>query len=226
MLASLTVGECVLCYDLATEAGFLCDQCLAALGFAKHACKLCSQPLTQPGWCFRCSKQPACALDWSHCSYLFSSPLAGWIRQYKDRHYLHWLPRLSWLMQQRPPAFLTTKFDAICYVPSPTARLLWRGFNPAELLAKRLAKHLKLPVLNHVLKRKSNKDQRQLGRKARLLNSQQGIAAGKQKVAGLNILLIEDVITTGATSQTVAAILKQQGAACVCVWALAKVARH
>lgn len=226
MFKSLFLGECVVCYCLAVQSGFLCSQCLTSLEYAKHACQLCSLPISQPGLCFRCKKQSSCALDESYCSYLFNPPLASWIRQYKDRHALHWLPRLVWLMQQHPPEFLTKNLDAVCYIPSPVTRLLWRGFNPAELLARRIAKHLDIPVLNQVLKRRTSKDQRKLGRKARQINSQKGITAGQHKVTGFNILLIEDVITTGATSQAAAIILKQQGAAYVCVWALAKVTKQ
>ena len=65
-------------------------------------------------------------------------------------------------------------------------------------------------------------DQRGLSRLARQRNVVSSLQAGDLKLNGLHVLLIEDVITTGATAHAAARALKQQGAAIVGVWALAR----
>ncbi len=212
-------GECELCLSPAGNAGFLCDQCLQTLPHNTIACSQCAEPLSQPGRCRRCQQQPP-AFDYAFCPFRYEAPFTLWLPLLKDQRQLRWLPRLSWLMQQQKPAF--GKPDALVYIPSGRRKLLLRGFNPAGLLARTLSRNLKLPLLNRTLLRESSLDQRGLNRRQRQHNSQHSLQAGKHDLRGLHILLIEDVITTGATADAAARALKQQGAAIVGVWALAR----
>lgn len=214
-----THAECEICFAPACEAGFLCRSCWQTLPRAVFACSQCAEPMHSPGRCNRCLSQPP-AMDYAICSYLYEPPLSLWLQQLKDQHQLQRLPRLLWLMTHQAPEF--TGVDGIAYIPSPRRKLWRRGFNPAELLARRIAAQRHLPVLSQALHTQTQQDQRGLNRRQRLQNSRKALRPGGQNLQGRHILLIEDVITTGATADAAARALKQQGAAIVGIWALAR----
>ncbi len=104
--------------------------------------------------------------------------------------------------------------DVICPVPLHKKRLKWRGYNHAEELARQLGKAFSLPVVTDALIRtKHTSPQANLGRKERLKNMQ-GVfeIRNPQEIAGKNILLVDDVYTTGATMEECARVLKKAGA--------------
>ena len=127
-------------------------------------------------------------------------------------------------MAEHPPTL--EYIDAITYIPSEGVKFLRRGFNPAELMARALAKKYKLEVLRNALIKNTAQDQRFLRRAQRIKNSQENIKPGKLNLTGKKILLIEDVVTTGATANAAADALKAQGADFVQVWALARTPSH
>ena len=105
--------------------------------------------------------------------------------------------------------------DTICPIPLYKKRLKWRGYNHAEELARQLSQALSLPLIsNALLKTKHTAPQANLGKEKRLLNVQ-GVFQVKDThaVAGKNILLVDDVYTTGATMEECAFVLKKAGAA-------------
>jgi len=111
---------------------------------------------------------------------------------------------------------------ALTYIPSTRMRLFKRGFNVSELLARELAKKFQLPLLEDALKKTSGKDQRALNRQQRRTNLKQTLKPGNSDLSGQHILVIDDVMTTGATLDSAAHCLKQQGATAVGGWILAR----
>lgn len=95
-------------------------------------------------------------------------------------------------------------------IPLSKKRLLWRGFNQAELLAKELGR----PVLTDALiKRRERSPQVKLGAIERRLNVKNTfLAINKEKIVGKRLLLVDDVMTTGATLDECARVLKEAGA--------------
>lgn len=195
------LAECELCFSAANQCGFLCDACLSSLS-KNDSIPFLFGPIYQV-----------------FCSFAYLPPISQWIIALKDHQQLNVLPKLLWLMQQNAPNL--QDIDAVTYIPSDYKKILVRGFNPAELLARNLAHHYHLPVLSRAFNKTEGKDQRTLSRRQRLINSQQTLKPGKLNLEQQHILVIEDVITTGATAITAARALKQQGAAKVSVWALA-----
>ena len=108
-------------------------------------------------------------------------------------------------------------------VPLHKRRLIWRGFNQAELLAKQLNKHLKIPMINNLIIRSRHtrpqmdiKDQKE--RRENIKQAFKWSPAFKQKIlshskgwspiTGKIVILIDDVCTTGSTLEECAKILK------------------
>lgn len=119
--------------------------------------------------------------------------------------------------------------SADCLLPVPLHRWrLWqRRFNQAALLATRLGRDCGLPVEFGALRRiKRTPSQVNLGWEGRRRNVAEAFAiapGAERRIAGRRILLIDDVITTGATAEACAAVLKAAGASEVDVLALALV---
>jgi ComF family protein len=99
-----------------------------------------------------------------------------------------------------------------------------RGFNQSQLLAKQISERIGTPLLERSLVRTIHtRPQVDLGREARLLNVANAFAVpNPQKVQGLCILLIDDVMTTGATCNAASAALLAAGARSVAVMTLAR----
>lgn len=94
-------------------------------------------------------------------------------------------------------------------------RLRSRGFNQAELLAKEVARYFNLPMVPNALTRnKETKPQTELkSLEERFSNLKESFSASDDKIiSGKNILLIDDVSTSGATLNAAAAALKKSGA--------------
>lgn len=112
--------------------------------------------------------------------------------------------------------------EVVTWVPSPPGRYRRRGHNPAELIAKATARQLGLPY-RPLLGRLRSTHQIGLGRQERLQQIQ-GSFFAPLPVASACYLVVDDVITTGATLNEVAAVLLQAGAREV--WGAAAVRRR
>ncbi len=106
------------------------------------------------------------------------------------------------------------QIDSIVYVPMTEKAVRERGYNQAELLARSLAKRLNLPVIkNAVIKQKDSKEQKKLNRREREKNLKGCFKVeNRLEIKDKNILLVDDVLTTGATSDAVCKILISAGA--------------
>lgn len=112
--------------------------------------------------------------------------------------------------------------DGIVPVPLHIARLKEREFNQTALIGRHLSRDLKIPLLLDVLKKNSETPpQTNVSGKERLKNVRNVFIAVK-KVKGLRIVLVDDVITTGATVNECAKTLIGAGAESVTVLALAR----
>ena len=99
-------------------------------------------------------------------------------------------------------------------IPISKERLRERGYNQAELLAQSLAEKISRPLENKVLlKIKNTPSQTSLSGRERILNVRDSFAVrNPEKISGREIILIDDISTTGATLSEAARVLKQAGA--------------
>src|SRR6185369_279610 len=102
-----------------------------------------------------------------------------------------------------------------------------RGFNQAELLARETARRCGLPMVNAVRRTRSTATQAGLSNARRRQNVAGAFRVSKRgAIAGRRVLLIDDVMTTGATARACALALKRAGAKSVTLVTLARVDRR
>ena len=104
-------------------------------------------------------------------------------------------------------------------IPLHKHRHIERGFNQSELIAKFISKKIKIPILTALKKIKSTPDQTELSGEKRRKNIK-GVFSitNQEQIKGKNIILVDDVKTTGSTIEEAAGILKKSGAKRI--WAL------
>jgi len=113
-------------------------------------------------------------------------------------------------------------FDAVVPVPMSRAKLRRRGYNQAELLARALARRLRLRCdMSLLAKRLDRRPQSTLARAERAANVR-GAFKASERSKSKSILLVDDVCTTGETLRACAAALLRAGAGRVCAVVVAK----
>ncbi len=117
---------------------------------------------------------------------------------------------------------LAEKIDLIIPMPMHHSRLKERGFNQALEIARIIAKKAQLQLDYTICQRiKLTPPQASLPLKERIKNIL-GVFSCQQNLQGLNIALVDDVMTTGASLNELAKTLKQAGAAHVECWVIAR----
>jgi len=208
---------CLLCSAAAPESG-ICGACRADLPWLdSNLCSCCAHPLPAPGLCGRCiAEPPHYDRVVAPCRYAF--PLDGLIQAYKYSGRLVAGSALASLfanhLQQRP--------DLIVPVPLTAQRLRERGFNQALELARALGQQMQVPVNAQLcVKTRDTAPQTRLPWKERRKNIR-GAFVVEGGVAGCQVAVVDDVLTTGATLSELARNLKRAGAATVTGYVVAR----
>jgi ComF family protein len=116
--------------------------------------------------------------------------------------------------------------DAVVAVPLHPRRLRERGYNQAAEIARTLARRLGLPLLSSAAHRSADRtSQISLDARERYANTVNAFVATRP-LAGLRLAIVDDVITTGATVNALAAALAAAGASHVEAWAVARTAQQ
>jgi ComF family protein len=218
-LAALWSEDCVLCLD-APRDGMLCEACAADLSRSGAACPRCALPLpAAQGPCAACRRQRF-AFDRAIACFDYRFPLDRLVQRFKYAGDLALGRRLARSLVEiagREP-----RPDALVVPPLSPARLRGRGFNQALEIAREVGGRLRVRVAPELLaRRRETPAQAGLGRRARLDNLR-GAFACTRPLDGARLAIVDDVLTTGATADTIARVLKSAGADSVAVWALAR----
>jgi ComF family protein len=211
--------SCVLC---AADSGphALCPACEQDLPRLPTAhCPVCALPTPQGAPCGDCLQHHP-AFDHTVAAWSYAWPLDRLIPAFKySGQLLLARPLADGLHAALRDA---ARPDLILPMPLHPQRLRERGFNQSQLLAKAVAKALDCPWHQDVLERiKLTPPQASLPREARRTAIKQAFRC-RQALSGLHIAVVDDVMTTGASLNEVAATLKQAGAQRVDCWVLAR----
>jgi ComF family protein len=218
-LNSILKPYCLLCADYnANEIG-LCSPCFSSLPWHTTAqCPQCAL-ITDGAICGNClNAEPA--FDATYALFTYTYPIDSILQQYKYNDMLHLANVFAKIFHQHHKT--PHSIDLVIPMPMHPQRLQERGFNQALEIARYLAKQFKIEVNYQTCQRiKLTPPQAGLPLKERIKNVR-GVFECKQPLQGLNIVIVDDVMTTGASMNELASTLKKAGAAHVECWVIAR----
>lgn len=206
---------CLVCGGAAPSVHQLCPTCADALPPAPdNLCLRCGHPLPRPlESCGACLGHPL-LMDATYCAFPYQGVAGDLVRACKFRDRGHWAELMAALCWERLGSSLRWEApDMVIPIPLHPLRLIARRYNQSALLAGALARFLQRPLVTNALKRiKMSPPQTSLRQRERLLNARGAFAAQTEGVANRAILLVDDVMTTGATLNAASEVLKRAGA--------------
>lgn len=200
--------KCALCKEpVSSGSGYLCTGCQQELPVMKHVCAIRDLPVYEGK-----TLSVYCALRYTG---MVKKGIVS--MKYGDR------PQVAdflgdqlyeVLAESRLFAHRFADFDCIIPVPATEDKIRMRGYNQAELIAKQVARRAGLPVLNGVLIKNANVASQSTMDLAARQKSVAGIyeAGDSSSIQGRRLILVDDILTTGATAIACAKILYQSGA--------------
>lgn len=224
--------RCIVCDE---PGELLCEECRSKLPWIDQslACANCGAPFGASG-CTECNA--AKGELWETRACISAMPLEGVAYAltvtHKDKNERRLAPVIAAIMATAldeaaglaafdgKPRFDPAEIDGVCFVPSTAKAFARRGFDHMEAVAKNVALFLSLPYVD-ALARPEGKDQRLLSRAERAKNADKSVLV-VQDVRGCSLLLLDDVITTGASTRASARALLERGAKEVSACSLAR----
>lgn len=215
-------SQCAVCRAWPSQP--VCDACVARFAPPTPRCTTCALPVpTGVPRCGDCVRHPP-PLDACLAACTYAWPWPGPIGEFKFQGHAGWAAPFATLMRSAPwtePAL--ERCDLVLPMPLSAARLRQRGFNQALELARRLAPAKTDATL--LLRTRDTPAQSGLSRAERLRNLRGAFALEPlraEAVRGRRIVLVDDVMTSGASLFTAAATLRGAGAAHLTALVLAR----
>jgi ComF family protein len=209
LLAALLPASCLLC-GLDAGQGTVCAACTADLPrLPDERCPVCALPAPGKAVCGACLRHPR-QFDATQAVFRYAFPADRLVQALK---YSRRLASAEFLAQALLALPVGAAPDLILPVPLSAKRLAERGFNQAVELARPLARRLGVPLeLRAVRRHRDTTPQATLPWKARAKNIRHAFECDTD-LAGKTIWVVDDVMTTGATLDELARVLKLHGAA-------------
>jgi ComF family protein len=210
--------DCVLCGAVGVSAP-VCSACEACFERIEGSCRVCALPLPAPGTCGACLRHPP-AFSAAAAVFAYRFPLDRLVQRFKyagDLALGRWLGEALAGRVAREP-----RPDLLVVPPLGRRRLRERGFNQALELARVVARRLDLSLESRAVVRVHEvAPQAALAREARRANLR-GAFRCEASLHGLDVAVVDDVLTTGATAEAMAEALAAAGARAVRIWAVAR----
>lgn len=213
--------DCLLC-GAQCESLSLCPACLKRLPYlAFSRCPCCAQPTLDASVCGACLARPP-FFHSTLAAFSYSFPVDAMIQSLKYGSRLPVAATLAELLLGEIATTNHAKPDCLIPMPLGAARLKQRGFNQALEIARRVSRKTGIALLPEGCQRiRETLPQTSLPWKERARNIR-GAFACSLDLQGKRIAIVDDVMTTGATMNEVAKVLRRQGAAEVSAWVVAR----
>ena len=208
------------CVNCKKYGDFLCPNCFSYLSFdTKNICLVCGKPsydgLTHPGCIGKYT------ISGTFTGIVYNSVARKLLYQFKYKPYIrnlgNFLTELlyeSLIQNEEFERKIGNKEWIIVPIPLSSKRYKKRGYNQSEILAINLAKKLGFSVGNYLERIKETKSQFNLSKSDRKENMGGAFGLNRRyeiEIKGKNIMLVDDVLTTGSTLSEAAKILKKNG---------------
>jgi ComF family protein len=211
------------------KEGYVCSECWTQVRFIREPyCNRCGLPfegdLTTTFVCSNCQDMDL-HFTFARSAVVAKTLVLEVIHRYKYSHALWFEEFLAdLLIREAAPTLRGQDWDFIVPVPLHPLKRREREFNQAELLAKRLGDATGIPVNTKLVQRTTaTMTQTRLSREQRAANMKDAfIVSEKGRLKGQKTVILDDVFTTGATTNACAKALRAAGAGDVCVWTVAR----
>ena len=224
----LLTHTCLLCQQSSTQR--LCALCLDEFfEKAQHSCSRCALPLAHPTLqCGECLSSPP-RFDHTVGAYLYRPPLSKLILRFKQQHDFTVGKALSDLLvkhiKEHYESTQHTPPNLIVCTPLHWRNSWQRGFNQSLFFANALSQKMSIPMFKRLKRVKYAPGQKELNKAQRMKNLRHSFTV-ERSLKGQHIAIVDDVMTTGATANSIAAVLKAAGAKQVSVWVLARTPKN
>lgn len=215
---------CNACGKEIFDGEYFCCDCNKNLPYIKeNRCNHCGRLTTYAvTYCDSCAEHNI-SFDVARSVFDYVKPISALIKgfKYEGKRYLAQV-FASQIKNLYYSEFIEA--DVIVYVPMSNERLKERGYNHAKLLAKELSAVLDVPVSDTaIIKTVETPRQANLSRQERRKNLQKSFKVVSEEIKDKNVLLVDDVLTTGTTADTISEQLKNKGTKKVSVLTIASV---
>lgn len=223
--------HCLGCHQILDDdtQSYLCSTCLSSIPLkGEFACAFCGSPVVLGKTCPFCIRDHH--LDRLFVATTYEFPLVEKILKTMKYRFVKSLAdhcaqlMIKYFEKKILPAFLAIS-PIVLPVPLHPRRLNWRGFNQSEIIAQKIAEHFNWPCDPHLIKRIKNlKPQADIKDKKTRRKNVSGIftCANSETVNNQQVILIDDISTTGSTLDDCARALKSAGAKEVIGFVLAR----
>ncbi len=215
---------CLSCDErLLDSEQYLCSNCSKSLKFLEDFCPICGAP-KMDNECRVCQTNEF-LFDKARSAFMFNNVVQNMIHEFKYNEVTRIAKFFGTLSQKYIEKF--QPFDHIDYivpVPLHKVKKRTRGFNQSELLTREISKNMNWKHLPNLIKRKRfTETQTKLNKEQRKKNVSLAFKINpKYEIKGKNILLVDDVFTTGATANSITAALKEKQVNKVYVFTIAR----
>lgn len=222
-------AQCLVC-ALASNNKLICVHCEKKILSKRSYCLHCALPLSNNSdYCGDCLTKDH-QFDQLHALGDYKKPLSTLIKQLKYQQQLVAGELLASLLVKsillRYTQTELSQFDFLLAVPLHRKKLRSRGFNQAQIICDSLYKHLQIPILNnHIHRTKQTTAQEGLSISKRRANLRDAFIYNEdapETLAGKNIIIIDDVVTTGATINSLCEVLQKRAVNSITVFCISR----
>lgn len=235
-LPHLLPSRCSMCSgELETANQCICDACVSELPWLDSQCQQCAVPLPTDALCPDCQSTPPA---YRHCisAFTYQAPIDHIILQFKKDPYASEIKQLTALLAEKIIYSYRQAAKVIpqLVIPMPLhwRKMAQRGFNQSQIIGNLLSNYFlhqhktSLQIHSDICQRISNSQaQHTLDKKQRAKSVKDAFAVLAQSdisIKGQTIAVLDDVVTTGATANSIASALLKAGAKQVDIWCLAR----
>jgi len=211
--------RCMVCLDIIPldKPKWICAECDGLLEIIKEpVCTRCgARAEAERSLCAGCTgKRPHEFLESNRALFVYDDITKRLIYNFKYLNHPEIAEGLSKTMLGPNVRDYLRASDTLAYVPLHRRRLYGRGFNQAEAFAEKISAETGVPLVNLLSRRRDTKPQSALDYHSRLENLTNAFEINKKTdIRGKDIVVVDDVYTTGATLEACAEALKKAGAA-------------
>lgn len=197
------------------------EKCLYCKKYGKIVCDSCYKKLNNKNLFKEVNEK---YFDYIFCSSFYNDLVRKQIHSFKFHNKAYFYKYFIEISLKNPKLLdFFKKFDLITFIPMSLKKQNIRGYNQSELLAKELGKRLGIEVVKTLEKEKNIKTQSTLNEFDRVKNAEKAFKMAENiDVANKNIILVDDILTTGATVKSASKILKGNNCNKILVFTVAK----